>query len=203
VSGRTIKALAAVMLAAVLAVVLAGCGGGPVRAGAAAIVGGDRITVATLGQAVEDWRREFRADQRANLIRSRSRPLPEPEMTNALIQLLLVRVYDEAGRRAGVRPSDGQVDLAVRFLNERFGSAGSYARARGLPARYARDLARTAFLQGEIERRHGAGPGTTLLREAMRSLKIKVNPRYGTFDEKRVLFGPTKYTLSRPEPGTS
>jgi hypothetical protein len=200
VSGRTMKVLAAVAAAAVLA----GCGGAPPRAGAAAIVGDERIETATLAQAVRDWQREFRADSQANGIRDRRAVrVLEPETTNALVQLVLMRVYDEAGRRAGLRVSEGQVDMGVNFLNSQYGSAASYARAAGLPGRYARDLARVEMTALLLQRRSGgdASRSLTLLRQSLRSLNIKINPRYGTFDQNRLVLGPSQFHLSRPESG--
>ncbi|GLZ04917.1 hypothetical protein Acsp03_23830 [Actinomadura sp. NBRC 104412] len=186
------------------AVALAGCGGGPVRTGSAAIVGDHRITISTLGQAVEDWEREFRADPRANLLRSMNPPSAETEIQNALFQLVQIRLTDEAARRAGVRVSDGQVDMALHSLdrNSRLGPASSFTRARGLPARYARDLARQAVIVGEVIRRDGDdGTGfRTLVGQTAKSLGVRINPRYGTFDPDR-LIGPVRTTLSSPGSG--
>ncbi|WP_395104392.1 SurA N-terminal domain-containing protein [Actinomadura sp. SCN-SB] len=200
--GRTIKMLAVAVPAAVA---LAGCGGGPVRTGSAAIVGDHRITISTLGQAVEDWEREFRADPRANQLRSMNPPPADTDVQNALFGLVQIRLTDEAARRAGLRVSDGQVDMALNSLNRdpRRGPASSFARARGLPARYARDLARQAVIVGEVLRRNGDdGTGfRTLVSQTAQSLGVRINPRYGTFDPDRLVFGPVRTTLSSPGSG--
>jgi hypothetical protein len=209
--GGTIKVLAAVALAAA---VLAGCGDGPPRAGAAAIVGGERIETSTVGQAVRDWQREFRTDQNANQLRALGRPpLLEPETRNALHLMVLVRIGDAAARAGGVQVSEGAVDAVVAAMN-REGGAASITRAQGLPGRYSRDLARWVYVQSELLRRYGATAdaaspqsvaanrqAVTLLRNEARRLDIKINPRYGTFDANRVTIGDLPDTLSRPESG--
>jgi hypothetical protein len=171
-----------------------------VRTGAAAIVGDERIAVSTLGQDVRDWQREFRADPRANDIRSQSgEPMGESAIQNALFLLVQFRVFEEAARRAGVPVTEGQADQALTQIPD----APSVTRAQGLPARYARHLARWQVARVAIPRTLGNDSQRieTLLRQTVRSLDIQINPRYGTFDAERGVFGPARTLLSRPESG--
>ena len=67
--GKSVKLAAAVLVAAGA---LAGCSGGSAKAGTAAVVGDDRITVTSLSQTVRDWRRQFKNDPVANRMRAGS-----------------------------------------------------------------------------------------------------------------------------------
>jgi hypothetical protein len=215
-----VKAAAAVVAAGVLA----GCGGGPVRAGAAALVGDDRITVAALDRAVRDWQREFRADAVANQMRADPRDpdqqvaaetLSESDMRGALDVMVKFRVADEVARRGGIRVSEGQVDQTVAAL-DRQGGARSVTLANGLPARYTRDLARYLTVQDQLATRLGADPANPQNprnQQAVRGvvdafvrtaggMEIKINPRFGSFDARRIAIQPVRHRLSGTESGT-
>ncbi|MFB4313027.1 hypothetical protein [Actinomadura sp. 21ATH] len=217
--GRTIK-VAAAALAAVAT--LAACGGGPVKMGAAALVGDERIATATLDQAVVDWRREFRADQRANQIRAANEPrggggepLVQSDPRRALDMLVYFRIGDEVARRNGITVTGGQVDGLTGELDRRVGAA-SLTRAQGLPGRYAPDLARVSLVQQLLAQKLGATPGPAATQqnaivqqqirqrfvETARSMKIKINPRFGTFDPSTITINAGTPRLSGTESGT-
>ncbi|MFI0351489.1 hypothetical protein [Actinomadura sp. 9N407] len=219
-SGRTIKAAAAALVAAVA---LAGCGGGPLKMGAAALVGDDRIAVSTLDTAVTDWQREFRADPVANQLRSDPRmqdqrngsePLTESDLRDALDMLVYFRIGDEVARRNGVTVSQGQIDQIVAALEQR-GGADSLVRSRGLPARHARDLAKVIGVETLVAQKYGASPDPRAAEqnagaqrqtarqfvETAEGMKIRVNPRFGSFEPAKIAITPVKYTLSATESG--
>ncbi|XVQ12545.1 hypothetical protein ACQP1W_08295 [Spirillospora sp. CA-255316] len=219
-SGRTMKAVAA---AAVAAAALTGCGGGSLKVGSAALVGDDRIAVSTLNGAVRDWQREFRADPMANRMRAdpgsfgqgaAAEPLSETDLRRALHLMVRFRIAGEVARRNGIPVSEGRIDQAVNEMNQE-GGAASVVRAVGLPARYTRDVARLVAVEEDLGRRFGAtddprSPQSmaaaprvdAVLTDTARRMKIKVNPRFGSFDTNRVTISPATARLSATESGT-
>jgi hypothetical protein len=219
VLGTSVKVALA---AAVAAGTLAGCGGGPLKVGAAAIVGDDRISTSTLDQTVRDWQKEFRNDDTANQMRSDpSNPtqqavgdqLSDSDMRDALTVLVNMRVGDEVARRDGITVTGTQVDQVIAAL-DRQGGASSATLASGLPKRYTRDFARFLAVKALLVQKYGSdgnpqNPQTMIARQradadfvkTADSMKIKVNPRYGSFDHGKVAIDPVKYTLSATESG--
>ncbi|MFC9976896.1 hypothetical protein ACFVH6_38950 [Spirillospora sp. NPDC127200] len=209
--------------AAAAAAALTACGGAA-EPGAAAIIGDDRISVSSLNTAVTDWEKEFRADPVANQMRdSASDPeqgdQSESDVRNALAALVNFRIAAEAAKGAGVTVTGGQTDQVMSVLNQQ-GGASSHTLASGLPKRYTQDFARYLATRELILRRLGAGAATpagqqadaqataqirerwnTLLVRTSERMKIKINPRYGSFDPKQVEIAPVKYRLSNTESG--
>ncbi|MCP2336839.1 SurA N-terminal domain-containing protein [Actinomadura rupiterrae] len=215
-----ITALAALPLSAVL---LSGCGGGPVKAGAAALVGDDRISVAGLDQTVRDWWPEFKADPQASA--NRAEPPAQQQMGGdaasendvraTLTTLVFLKVGDQAAKDNGVSPSGGDVDQAIALMDQQPNSnAVSTTLAAGLPKDRVRDVARFNAIQLLLMDRFGwdhtrDSPAAQramqqfdqALGAAARKLKIQVNPRFGTFDPTRVTINPIVYRLSANESG--
>jgi hypothetical protein len=212
-----------VAVAAVVAAgTLAGCGGGPLKVGAAALVGDDRISTSTLDQTVQDWQKEFRNDDIANQMRSdpsnptqqaASDQLSDSDMRDALTVLVNMRVGDEVAHRDGINVTGTQVDQVIAAL-DRQGGAASATLASGLPKRYTRDFARFLAVKALLVQKYGSdgnpqNPQTMIARQradadfvkTAESMKIKVNPRYGSFDRTKVAIDPVKYSLSATESG--
>jgi hypothetical protein len=195
---------------------LAACG--PVRTGAAAIVGGRRIPVATLDAAVTRWSRELprhplaqQIVQQAQARAQSSIPFdPSSPQRSALYQLVDMRVWDEAARRQGVGIGSGQIDA---FLAQNGGrpTLDANVLAQGLPTSYGAEYARTLLVRQAMLRRYGSGGPVDqeavqrLLDYYMqvgRSLDIRINPRYGSFDYRTMALGPVCPRLSTPDSGT-
>ncbi len=135
---RTARLAAACALAAVA---LTGCGDTPLRAGAAAVVGSDRITTQQLSQVVEEGLADPAAAQLAEDRVGYQR--------DVLSRLLSARVVDEAARREGVTVTPGQVDEQYAALESSVGGPDQLreqAAAAGLTLARVRDLARTRAL---------------------------------------------------------
>ncbi|QXJ24378.1 hypothetical protein AGRA3207_005691 [Actinomadura graeca] len=216
--GRSVKAAAAALVAAGA---LAGCSGGSPKAGTAAVVGDDRITVTALSQTVRDWREQFKDDPLANRMRAGSiNPADgmgsesgESDLRDALTLLVNFRVAEKMARTQGVAVPEGQTDQAVDLLNEK-GGAGSITLASGLPRDRTRELARFIATQRLVMQRLGADGNpqslqtaaagkrwNELFRSTADGMHIEVNPRYGTFDPVKGNVGPVLYRLSTPESG--
>lgn len=213
--GKSVKVAAAALLAAGA---LAACDGAPPKVGAAAVVGGDRITVTSLSQTVRDWREQFKKDPVANQMRANPNDPAqqmgadsgESDVRGALTLLVSFRVAEKLARQQGVAVPDGQTDQVALLMDQR-GGAGSITLASGLPRDKARDLARFLATQKLVMERLGTDGGpqspqagrrwNELFRTTADGMHIKINPRYGTFDPAKGAIGPVAYRLSSPESG--
>ncbi|GGV14715.1 hypothetical protein GCM10010182_39230 [Actinomadura cremea] len=228
--GKSVRGVPAVALAAVLtAGALAGCDAAP-KAGTAALVDGDRITVRTLGDTVQDWWGQLQRDPAAAQIWARDAAgrgagsggapgaVPtepgEEDMRGTLNLLVSFRIADEAAERAGVTVSGGRTAEVVELLERRAG-AETVTLASGLPRERSADFARFMAVQDALMRHYGAdgvpqSPANmqatqrflNLLVETAGALDVEVNPRYGTFDPQRVAIGPVANELSSPGTGS-
>ncbi|MQY03988.1 hypothetical protein ACRB68_20350 [Actinomadura sp. RB68] len=211
----------AALAAAIAAAALTGCGGGPAQAGSAAVIDDQRITVSTLDAAVREWRAQFRASRGANDARANpgsadprvAPPAVEGDLRGALSALVTFRIGDEVAKRAKVEVSDGDVDQIVAAMDRQRGARNTTL-ANGLPVRYTRDLARFfAIRELLVQRVAGGAPAESqqaaqarqvvglVMRKAAAGMKIKINPRFGTFDPAQVQIGPVAYQLSGTESG--
>jgi hypothetical protein len=215
------KSLQAAVAVLAAGAALTACG--PVKTGAAAIVGDHRITTANLNSAVTQWSKELpkypEAQQIVQQAQGQQERVPfdpaSPERS-ALFQLIEMRAWNEVAREQHVSIAPGQIDA---FVAARGGRAGlnAYVVAEGLPTRYADDYARTLLIQQSMLRRYGVVPGQAVDQQtqqrildrlvgdyagAKRSLHISVNPRYGTYDDQKMTLGPVCRQLSSPDTGT-
>ncbi|WP_067455944.1 hypothetical protein [Actinomadura macra] len=216
--GKSVKVAVAALVAAGA---LAGCSGGTAKAGTAAVVGDDRITVTSLSQTVRDWREQFKDDPMANRMRAGSvdpaegmgEDSGESDLRDALTLLVNFHVAAKMAASEGVAVPDGRTDEAVDLLNQK-GGAESITLASGLPRDKTRDLARFLATQRLVMQRLGADGNpqslqtavagkrwNDLFRSTADGLHIEVNPRYGTFDPVKGNVGPVLYRLSTPESG--
>lgn len=217
---RRLLHVAVIVVAAGTAV--AACG--PVRAGAAAIVGRHRITVQALDSAITQWRRELPRHPLAQQIvqqaqaqaqgQGASIPFdPSSPQRSALYQLVDMRVWDEVARKQGVGIGTTQVDTFVAQNGGR-PTLDANVLAQGLPTSYGAQYARSLLVRQEMLRRYGATAGGQQLDPAGtqrllgyymgvgRSLDIQINPRYGSFDYRTMALGPVCPRLSTPDSGT-
>jgi hypothetical protein len=218
------KSLKAALCVLAAGTSLAACG--PVKPGAAAVIGHDRITVAKLDSAVTQWSKELPKHPEAQQIVAEAQgqqqqgqqiPFdPSSPQRSALYQLIEIRAWDELAREQHVSVAPGQVDAFVASKGGRSG-LDAYVLAQGLPTSYADDFAKSLLVQQTMLQRYGIAPGQTvdpqkqqqvlqrLLGDyagAKRHLGVTVNPRFGTFDDKTMALGPVCPRLSTPDSGT-
>ncbi|WP_103562005.1 SurA N-terminal domain-containing protein [Actinomadura rubteroloni] len=208
---RFVKSAGAVVLAAGT---LAGCGGSPVQAGSAAIVGDQRITIASLDRDVRDWQRQFRDNAVANALKEQSGGSADDAVRQALGTLVRIRVADQTARRAGVAVTEGRTDAVVAGFDRQSGGAAAITLANGLPVRYIRDVARFFAIRDALAARL-LPPRVTSAQQVMDArqraegaisavaagMTIKINPRYGSFDRAHGMIGPVTTRLSGTERG--
>lgn len=192
----------AVKLAAVLAVVaglfVTGCG--QVRAGAAALVGDQRIAIEELSQSVEATaaaaaENNLRVTDRGALVRA----VLSRQITGVLLEA--------AAQRHGISVTRGEVDRQIAQSGGRKRLEMQMLRSAVAPE----DL--RSFMRHQIIRRQlaqevsqGGGPRAQqealmkYLQKTARRLDITVSPRYGSFNAGQLRVVQEKSQLSTPDP---
>ncbi|MGP4003273.1 SurA N-terminal domain-containing protein [Streptomyces sp. 8N706] len=177
--------------------------------GAAAVVDGDRITVSQLQDKVEAVREAQRgAAQSAQLIQDTG------QLSRATLNgMIFDRVLARAAEDAGVKVSRSDVQKAQTAAER---GAGGAAQLRELwLQQYAigpgqvTETVRNQVVMDKLARAIGVDRndprGQTKIVEALRrssaAMGIDVNPRFGTWDDNKVLLGNVKEPWLRKAPG--
>ena len=189
------------VLVAGAGLVLAGCSAGPVKMGAAAITGGQRITIATLATEVADLSQAVR--QYPGVVQLS----PAQQTQETLTWLVRFQVNEELARQAGLTVTTAQAEAA---LAEIYAAAKSQAQAQGLPdvtlelilaangipPDLSAEVGRYQAIENQFVRQANGGtlPTTTSAQAAAtaslqhaqcvaaRNLDIKINPQFGQLD---------------------
>ncbi|MBM7441861.1 SurA N-terminal domain-containing protein [Streptomyces sp. HB132] len=188
---RTALALSAATLVAVP--LLSACGS-EAHPGAAAVVGGDRIDVATVQAEAADVRSaQQESEQSAELV-AKSGQLNRVKLSG----LIFGRVLDRAAKDAGVSVSRKEVqqirsdasaqsggDEGVRtlMLEQRWVAPGQIEASLRQEVQLQK-LARA--LGADLQSPAGVKAVGQSLTEASKALRIDVNPRYGSWDNQKV-----------------
>ncbi|MGY3202164.1 SurA N-terminal domain-containing protein [Streptomyces sp. TE5632] len=186
---RTALLLTAALTAA--APLLTACGN-DAHPGAAAVVGGQRITVSQLENRVG----EIRAAQRE--------AVPEAQYEQAIARtgsltrdtlhgMVLDRVLERAARDAGVTVTPKEVQGMRAGLEQQAGGAEALETAwlqqYGIPPRRLDDNLRLQVQAQKLAQRLGTDTSRPefwqALSEASRKLDVDLNPRYGTWDDEK------------------
>ncbi|MGW1226945.1 SurA N-terminal domain-containing protein [Streptomyces sp. NPDC001478] len=188
---RTALTVSAALLVA--APVLTACGS-QAHPGAAAVVGGDRITVATVQGQVADVRKAQDASKQSAQISDQSGQLARAKLHG----LILDRILDRASADAGVTVTRAEVQqMRASAAAQYQGEDG--LRAAVLQERWIAPDQIDAFLREQIQltklgQALGADPttpeGTKILGEALseasKALEVDVNPRFGTWNNQQI-----------------
>lgn len=188
---RTALTVSAALLTA--APLLAACGS-QAHPGAAAVVGGDRITVATVQGQVAEVRQAQDTSKQAAQITNQSGQLGRAKLHG----LILDRVLDKASADAGVTVTRAEIQqMRQQAVAQYKGEDG--LRAAVLQERWIAPDQIDAFLREQIQltklgQALGADPttpaGTKILGDALskasKALKVDVNPRFGTWDNQQI-----------------
>lgn len=167
----------------VAAPLLTGCGSTP-HPGAAAVVGKERITVSQLQSQVADVREAQRSSPEGAQLLAGSAQLGQ----DTLVRLIQYRIIEQAGR-------DNGVEVTRRELQERRGQVervlggADAVEARFLaagiaPGQIDRELS-VGLVRSRLEDKLGKARTGEVLMKTSDSLRVDVNPRYGTWDAKR------------------
>ncbi|MBL3669663.1 SurA N-terminal domain-containing protein [Streptomyces sp. M2CJ-2] len=186
---RTALLLTAALMAT--APLLTACGN-DAHPGAAAVVGGQRITVSQLENRVG----EIRAAQQE--------AVPEAQYEQAIARtgsltrdtlhgMVLDRVLERAARDAGVTVTPKEVQGMRAGLEQQAGGAEALETAwlqqYGIPPRRLDDNLRLQVQAQKLAQRLGTDTSRPefwqALSEASRKLDVDLNPRYGTWDDEK------------------
>jgi hypothetical protein len=212
---RRAAGLAAVALGGCLA--LTACG--PVQFGAAAIVGGQRITASTVGTQVS------RLTEYYNAHKSKVRlAFPASQMAQQVLAWMIrFDVRDQMAKNMGITVTPGEIQRAIAEITAQEEQSGQTASltdlavANGLPPGLVNPgLGKYEAIEIVlINRLGGAGSSSAAAQQqlstefnhdqclAAKGLHIKINPQYGTLDYGQLDLVPAANTLSAPEPGAS
>ena len=210
---RLIK-VSAVALGAGL--VLTACSS-PVKLGAAAVVGNERITIATLDTEVTNLSRTVK-------LYPGTVQLSQAQQTQqTLTWLIRFAVNDELARQAGITVSTAQ---AQKALDEIYAAAKSSAQAQGIrnvtldlilvangiPPNLASEVGRYQAIDNKFAEQVNGGqePTSTSAQSATTAklnmarcraakvLSVQVNPQFGRFDYSQVAVVPAPGIVARP-----
>ena len=205
---RTFVCVAAA--AAAVTCALAGCG--PVRMGAAAITGGQRLTVTSLSDQVTSLENAYQASKGS--IQLQFPPSEAPQ--EVLSWLLRFRIRDELAVRNHVAVTAGESQRALTLLARQTGRTGpafvQLAVANGIAPDMLPDLGRYEAIQNDmLIRLYGGTVPKTQARVqvlgaqfshrecvAAKSLNIQVNPQFGQMDYRSLAVVPAQTPLSAP-----
>jgi DNA-binding CsgD family transcriptional regulator len=220
VLSRLIKVSALVLGAGL---VVAGCG--PVKLGAAAVVGDQRITVATLNNEVTNLSRY------AKLYPGTVQLTPVQETQQTLTWLIRFKINEELAKQQGITISTAQAQKAwAEIFNAAKSSAQSQGitnvtdnlilAANGIPPDLKDEVGRYQAIDDQFALQANGGQAattqqaqdavTTKLNQARcvvaKQLKIQVNPQYGRLDYSQyavVASTPTVTRTAGPTPTAS
>jgi len=220
---RRLVKVSAVVLGAGL--VVTACSSSPVKFGSAAIVGDQRITLATLdtevnnlSQAVEQYKSTV--------------PLSQEQQTQQTLSWLIrFKVNEELARQAGITVSNAQADAALATI---YAAAKANAEqqgipnpsldlilaANGIPPNLAHQVGRYQAINDEFAKQANGGQEPTSAAaqtatsakltkaqcQAAKALNIQVNPQFGqlNYDQLAVVAAPgTVFRTAGPAPTAS
>ena len=185
---------------------------GPVRMGAAAITGGERLTVTTLSDQVTNLENAYQAGRGTVQLQFPQSQAPQ----QVLSWLLRFQIRDELAARNHLVVTTGESQRALSMLARQTGRKGpafvQLAVANGLAPDMLPDLGRYQAIQNEELTRLNGGtlPRTQSRVQALsaefsrrecvaaKSLNIQINPQFGQLDYGTFTVIPANSPLSEP-----
>ena len=189
----------------------------PVKLGSAAIVGNERITIATLDTEVANLSRTVK-------LYPGTVQLSQAQQTQqTLTWLIRFEINDELARRAGITVSTAE---AQKALAEIYSAAKASAQAQGIrnvtlplilvangiPPNLANEVGRYQAINDKFAQQVNGGQEPTSAAAqsattaklnkasclAAKALKVQVNPQFGQMDYNKVAVVPVPGTVARP-----
>ena len=189
----------------------------PVKFGSAAIVGNERITIATLDTEVTNLSRTVK-------LYPGTVQLSQAQQTQqTLTWLIRFKINDELARRAGITVSTAE---AQKALAEIYSAAKASAQAQGIrnvtlplilvangiPPNLANEVGRYQAINDKFAQQVNGGQEPTSAAAqsattaklnkasclAAKALKVQVNPQFGQMDYSKVAVVPVPGTVARP-----
>jgi hypothetical protein len=212
---RTSMKLGAAM--AVAGIAVAACG--PVQLGAAAVLGSQRISSATLAAQVSDLNTAYHADQGKIQLQYPVAQMPQ----QALSWLVRFQVRDQLAAQQNITVTPGASQRALAQINAQIKQGGSTATlpelavANGLPPDLIPDLGRYQAIENAVIAKLDGGTlptqqtalqtlqtqFNTAQCQASKSLNIKINPQFGMLDYSQISVISAPPSLSATPPAAS
>ncbi|GII52924.1 lipoprotein [Planotetraspora thailandica] len=195
--------LRAVVAAAVAGVALSGCGG-PVQAGAAALVGDERISASDLNATIDAFRKDLAANKMTEQQLQLSLPLPQM----ILLNMANNKQFEELAQQKGITVPQGEVDawIAQQGGQEQIDKA---LLASGIPLSNGGDAVRAVIIRTDLMQQYGAGADeqsqqaalAKVTQEADAKVPLRFSPRYGKFDPQQGFLPDTRFgAVAKPAP---
>ncbi|MEV0165350.1 SurA N-terminal domain-containing protein [Nonomuraea fuscirosea] len=171
------KSIRVAVTAAAVVVGLTACSS-PMHAGAAAVVGNERISTS-----------ELSADTRAYLAALKQNQLDEQALGVPATQVVLQRLVNvsisrQLMARYNVRVSETEIDAALKDPGQ-FESPQINLLANGVSPNDARDYGRVMVGLSKLQQQFGGESGQQKLSQEFASIKPVFNPRYGALNPQR------------------
>lgn len=180
---RTALSVTAASALLVCAPLLTACGGTP-RAGSAAVLDDGRITESQLQAQVKDVRDAQRGSPRADQLVAASGQLTQ----NTLIRMIQFKVIERAGQDNGIGVSRRAVQRARAAAEQQSGGAAALRAAyldQGIAPDQIDDAVRMELTRTALLRKLGVAKVNAVFTRTSKDLAIKVNPRYGNWDDTK------------------
>jgi peptidyl-prolyl cis-trans isomerase SurA len=159
--------------AAAVGIALTACSS-PMQAGAAAVVGDQRITVSRLNADTESFRAALKKVQV-----DENQAFGGIPINNVVLQRMVnVAVADQLMGRYNVRASESEIDNALKDPGQ-YQSAEINLLANGVVPTDARDWGRAMVGLAKLQQQFGGESGQQRLAQEFNAIKPIVNPRYG------------------------
>ncbi|MFI7126164.1 SurA N-terminal domain-containing protein [Nonomuraea sp. NPDC050153] len=164
------KSIRVAVAAAAVGIALTACSS-PMQAGAAAVVGKERISTSQLNKETDAYRAALKRNN-----------LDETALGVPVTQYVLQRLADVSAARQllarnNVQVTDKEIDAKLQDPGQ-YQSADINLLALGVAPSYAREYARTAVGMGKLQQQAGQG-GLDKLRQDFAQIKTIFNPRFG------------------------
>ena len=180
---RTALSVSAASALLVCAPLLTACGGTP-RAGSAVVLDDGRITESQLQTQVRDVRDAQRGSPRADQLVAASGQLTQ----NTLIRMIQFKVIERAGQDNGIGVSRRAVQGARAAAEQQSGGAAALRAAyleQGIAPDQIDGAVRMELTRTALLRKLGVAKVNAVFTRTSKDLAIKVNPRYGNWDDTK------------------
>ncbi len=166
------------MAAAAVGIALTACSS-PMQAGAAAVVGNERITVSKVNADAEAY---VAALKKAKLSEADLGGVPVSHVV--LQRLINIAVTEQLMARYKVNASETEIDNALKDPGQ-FGSPEINLLSQGVAPTDARDWGKAIVGLQKLQQQFGGESGQQRLSQEFSSIKPVLNPRYGAFNPQR------------------
>jgi hypothetical protein len=212
---RTWMKLGAAVL--VVGVAVAACG--PVKLGAAAILGNQRVTSTNLSSEVSNLNAGYEHYRPGIELQYPVSEMPQ----QVLAWIVRFRVRDRLAQQEGITVTPTEVQQALAAINASVRQSGNTAPlaevavANGLPPDMLTDLGRYQAIETKVLNKLDGGklPTASAAQQALenefnssqclaaKSLDIQINPQFGVMDYSNFSVALAPTTLSKPQPAAS